>query len=115
VHFRMHKAEGVLFRDALARAAQACGLRFFGIHEKRLDQQAELALATSVNSLRKTIASVGKSVGPPWGKDQKDAALAAMIALEGQLQRPGVPGSDPWRDSAQSPQHDRVSTTRAKL
>src|SRR5512146_323870 len=26
VHFRMHKAEGVLFRDALARAAKACGL-----------------------------------------------------------------------------------------
>jgi hypothetical protein len=25
--------------------------------------------------------ALGKSVGPPWGKDQKDAALAAMIAL----------------------------------
>ncbi len=22
-----------------------------------------------------------ESVGPPWGKDQKDAALAAMVAL----------------------------------
>ena len=83
VHFRMHKAEGVLFRDALARAAAACGLRFVGIHEKRLDEQDEQALATSVDSLRKTIASLGKSVGPPWGKDQKDASLAAMIALQG--------------------------------
>src|SRR5437867_10769646 len=27
VYFRMHQAEGVLFRDALARAIQACGLR----------------------------------------------------------------------------------------
>ena len=26
VHFRMHKAEGVLFRDALVEAANACGL-----------------------------------------------------------------------------------------
>ena len=85
VHFRMHKAEGVLFRDALARAAGACGLRFLGIHEKQLDEHAERALATSVNSLRKTIASLGKSVGPPWGRDQKDAALAAMIALQGQV------------------------------
>ena len=85
VHFRMHKAEGVLFRDALARAAEACGLRFLGIPEKQLDEQAERALATSVNSLRKTIASLGKSVGPPWGKDQKDASLAAMIALQGQV------------------------------
>jgi hypothetical protein len=85
VHFRMHKAEGVLFRDALARAAGACGLRFLGIPEKQLDEQAERALATPVNSLQKTIASLGKSVGPPWGKDQKDAALAAMIALQGQM------------------------------
>jgi hypothetical protein len=83
VHFRMHKAEGVLFRDALARAAEACGLRFLGIPEKQLDEQSERALATSINSLRKTIASLGKSVGPPWGKDQKDASLAAMIALQG--------------------------------
>jgi hypothetical protein len=29
----------------------------------------------------KTIAALGKSVGPPWGKDQKEATLAAMIAL----------------------------------
>jgi hypothetical protein len=85
VHFRMHKAEGVLFRDALARAAGACGLRFLGIPEKQLDEQAERALATPVSSLRKTIASLGKSAGPPWGKDQKDASLAAMIALQGQV------------------------------
>ena len=75
VHFRMHKAEGALFRDALSRAASACGLRFVGIHEKRLDERAE----------RATVASLGKSVGPPWGKDQKDASLAAMIALRGHV------------------------------
>jgi hypothetical protein len=83
VHFRMHKAEGVLFRDALARAARACGLRFLGIPEKKLDEHTERALSTSVNSSRKTIALLGRSVGPPWGKDQKDAALAALIALQG--------------------------------
>ena len=81
VHFRMHKAEGVLFRDALARAAGSCGIKLLQVTEKQLDEQAERALATSVNSLRKTITSLGKSIGPPWGKDQKDAALAAMIAL----------------------------------
>jgi hypothetical protein len=90
VHFRMHKAEGVLFRDALARAARACDLRLLRVPEKQLDDEAERALAPSINSLgvsslRKMIASLGKSVGPPWGKDQKDAALAAMIALQGQM------------------------------
>ena len=81
VHFRMHKAEGALFRDAVARSATACGLRLLEIPEKQLDEHAERALATSVNSLRKTIVALGKSVGPPWGKDQKDASLAAMVAL----------------------------------
>jgi hypothetical protein len=83
VHFRMHKAEGVLFRDALARATGACGLRLVGLLEKQLDEHAERTLASSMNGVRKTIASLGKSVGAPWGKDQKDAALAAMIALHG--------------------------------
>jgi hypothetical protein len=83
VHFRMHKAEGVLFRDALARAADACGVRLVRVPEKQLDEHAEQALATSINSLRKTISSLGKLVGPPWGKDQKDAALAALVALQG--------------------------------
>jgi hypothetical protein len=88
VHFRMHKAEGVLFRDALARAARTCGLRLLRIPEKQLDEHAERALATSVTKLRKTIASLGKAVGPPWGTDQKDAALAAMIALEEHVSLP---------------------------
>ena len=84
VHFRMHKAEGVLFRDALARAAGACGLRVVGILEKQLEAHAERALAARAAGVRKTIASLGKTVGPPWGRDQKDASLAAMIALQGQ-------------------------------
>jgi hypothetical protein len=83
VHFRMHQAEGVLFRDALARAADVCGLKLVAIPEKLLNEHAEWALATSASALMKAIATLGKSVGPPWGRDQKDAALAAMIALQG--------------------------------
>ena len=83
VHFRMHKAEGVLFRDVLARAATECGLRTVEIPEKQLPDYAERALATPSSTLLKKVLALGKSVGPPWGKDQKDAALAAMIALRG--------------------------------
>jgi hypothetical protein len=82
VHFRMHKAEGVLFREALAQAAVACDLRLVEIPEKVLSERAEAALGTPASSLLKKITTLGKSVGPPWGKDQKDAALAAMIALQ---------------------------------
>jgi hypothetical protein len=83
VHFRMHKAEGVLFPDALARAADGCGIRLVGVREKRLWEEAEKALATARGKLVATITALGKATGPPWGKDQKVAALAAMIALSG--------------------------------
>jgi hypothetical protein len=84
VHFRMHKAEGVLFRDALVRATGACGLRLVAIPEKVLTKHAERALGMTSSAVAKEMAALGKSVGPPWGKDQKDAALAALVALRGQ-------------------------------
>jgi len=84
VHFRMHKAEGVLFPDALVRGASACGLNVVVIPEKRLSEHAERSLARPLSRLMKQIETLGKSVGAPWGKDQKSAALAAMIGLHGQ-------------------------------
>lgn len=83
VHFRTHKAEGALFRDALVAAIKACGLRLVAISEKQLAKDAERALGIPLSGLVKRITTLGKSVGPPWGKDQKDAALAAMVAWQG--------------------------------
>jgi hypothetical protein len=83
VHFRMHKAEGSLFRDALVRAGKACELRLVEIPEKTLAPHAEAALGIPAGSLAKEIAKLGKTAGPPWGKDQKEAALAALVALRG--------------------------------
>jgi hypothetical protein len=92
VHFRMHKAEGVLFRGALARAVEACKLRLVAIPEQGLAAHAARALGATAASLAQTIAVLGKAVGAPWGKDQKDAALAALVAL-----RAPVPTTRPQR------------------
>jgi hypothetical protein len=81
VHFRMHKAEGVLFREALAKAVLACKLRLVAIPEKTLQEHAQKELKTSASNIQKKLAALGKMAGPPWGKDQKDAALAATVAL----------------------------------
>jgi hypothetical protein len=81
VHFRMHKAEGVLFRDALARAAERCALPLVAIVEKELSDVASRALGLPRARIEKAIAAIGAKIGAPWGKDQKDAALAAWIAL----------------------------------
>jgi hypothetical protein len=81
VHFRMHKAEGVMFPDAIAWAADACGLGVVKVREKHLWEEAEKELGAACSTLINRIAALGKAAGPPWGKDQKSAALAAMIAL----------------------------------
>jgi hypothetical protein len=83
VHFRMHKAEGVLFPDALARAASELGLNVRAIPEKELNAYAQRTLADSLGGFLHQIETLGRSAGPPWGKDQKAAALAALVALRG--------------------------------
>jgi hypothetical protein len=50
------------------------------VPEKELEPYAEKMLKAPWNALTNRLVALGKSVGPPWGKDQKDAALAAMIA-----------------------------------
>jgi hypothetical protein len=83
VHFRMHKAEGVLFPDALGRAVAECGLKLIAIPEELLNEQVEEKLATPLSEVMNEVMTLGKRVGAPWGKDQKNATLAAIIALLG--------------------------------
>lgn len=80
VHMRMHKAEGVLFPDALTRAAAACGMNLTKLPEKELLARADesLDLAEAIRN----IAELGRVAGPPWGKDQKNATLAAMMVMK---------------------------------
>jgi hypothetical protein len=83
VHFRMHKAEGVMFPEALSMAAADCKVRLVAVRESELATHAQRALKLPLDRLTAEVAQLGKSVGAPWGKDQKDATLAAMIALCG--------------------------------
>lgn len=76
VHVRMHKAEGALFPQALVAAGRACKLKVVEVPEK------ELAATVGKSSIgAKEILALGRSIGPPWGKDQKNAALAAISAF----------------------------------
>ena len=74
VHFRMHKAEGVLFQDVLLSAARACSLKAVSVNEKRLFEEAG-------QTQMELIGQIGRKAGPPWGQDQRSAALAAMTAF----------------------------------
>jgi hypothetical protein len=82
VHIRMHKAEGVLFPDALYRAAEKNGIQVVSVPEKRLDELAQKALRKSGDDISKMLVAIGRSIGPPWTRDQKTATLAAMVAMK---------------------------------
>lgn len=83
VHVRMHMAEGALYRDVLIRAAGVCKLPVVEVSEKRILEEAQKVLRRNSNALTQTVSGLKVQVGAPWGKDQKEAALGAMIALEG--------------------------------
>ncbi|HYV20955.1 MAG TPA: hypothetical protein VFC25_18215 [Verrucomicrobiae bacterium] len=79
VHFRMHKAEGVLWRDALASGAKDAGLAVVPVPEKELQEIAPDVLHESWSAVTARVDAFRKAVGAPWGKDQKDAAIAALV------------------------------------
>jgi hypothetical protein len=82
VHVRMHKAEGELFRDVLVAGARACDLELTTLpHMSALDDAAKMIGLTRAR-LDAHLAMLGRSAGPPWGKDQKEAAAAALVALK---------------------------------
>lgn len=81
VHARMHKAEGELFRDALVQAGEPCGLAVTRVAERDLQERAAKALHLPAATLLERLAAIGRACGPPWARDQKEAALAAWLAL----------------------------------
>ena len=81
VHVRMHKAEGELFRDVLVAGARACELQLTTLPDKSALDEASKRLGLTRARLEARLTALGKSAGPPWGKDQKEAAAAALVAL----------------------------------
>ena len=80
VHFRMHKAEGALWRDALGEGASVAGLEVVPVPEKELQQVAPRVLGEPWRAIVAQVEAYKAQVGPPWGRDQKDAAIAALVA-----------------------------------
>jgi len=80
-HALIHTAEGEFYRDALAEAGRACGLKICGVAEKKLYERAAAHFATTPEELERRVSALGKPIGPPWSQDQKYAALVAWLAL----------------------------------
>jgi hypothetical protein len=82
VHVRMHKAEGELFRDVLLAGTRACNLELTTLPGKSALNVAATMLGLTRVHLEARLVTLGRRAGAPWGKDQKEAAAAALVVLK---------------------------------
>jgi len=79
-------ADSVMYRQALAAAAEARGWQVYWYQRERVFRDAAAALdCADINAL---LQSMGRSIGPPWQAKHKLAAAAALaVFLQGPRQK----------------------------
>jgi hypothetical protein len=80
-HPLIHTAEGEFFRNAIRKACEDLKIPVTAMAERELDERTLSAFGNEASRLRSTISRLGSSIGPPWTKDHKTAALAALMIL----------------------------------
>ena len=80
-HPLIHTAEGEFFRNAARKACDDLQIPVTAIRERDLDEQATAAFGKAASQVQVSIASSGSLIGPPWTRDHKTAALAALLVL----------------------------------
>jgi hypothetical protein len=86
-HPLKHTAEGEFFRSAVRQACERLHVPVTGIKEREVDALARAAFGPTSSAVRRRVSSLGRSIGPPWTKDHKTAALAASMMLTRQETR----------------------------
>ncbi|HKA83396.1 MAG TPA: hypothetical protein VKD21_06020 [Acidimicrobiales bacterium] len=80
-HAAMHMAEGELYREAWAAAADERGVPV-ALHPRgEAESLAAAALGTTADRLAGLLAALGQPLGPPWRAEHKEAAAAALGEL----------------------------------
>lgn len=81
-HALIHAAEGDHYRNALSAAAEQLRLEVCRLQSRALEEHAMKCLRLPRKRLLDTVNGLGREVGPPWGADQKKAALLAWTLLK---------------------------------
>jgi hypothetical protein len=80
-HALVHAAEGDLYRRVIAGASEACAIPAAFVPAKDLPARVAGAAGIPEQRVVSLLAEIGKASGKPWARDQKEAALAAWLAL----------------------------------
>jgi hypothetical protein len=86
-HALIHTAEGEFFRQAFRSALDSLRIPVTGIRARDLDDCAKKAFGKLAAGIHKRLDGMGRTLGAPWTKDEKTAALAAAIVLAGTQSR----------------------------
>jgi hypothetical protein len=86
-HPRAHAEEGKLYREAVESALDASGLQSTTLLEKAVHAAAAAQLAATQRQLDAMLKTFAGAVGAPWRAYEKQAALAAWIALPKKTKR----------------------------
>ena len=81
-HALIHGADGDHFRNALATAATRGDFAVTRLRARDLEKEAVSCLRLPPEELQATLGTLGRALGPPWGADQKAAALLAWMLLK---------------------------------
>jgi hypothetical protein len=80
-HALLHLAEGQLYLQALGDAAARRDLSVTYLAPKGAMAAAATELTVDAETLDATLKRCGRSLGPPWQKDHREAVAAALVAL----------------------------------
>jgi hypothetical protein len=80
-HTALHTAEGELYRSVVRDACAALGVEAEAVPRKGLVERVADVVGVDLGSVRATVDGLGRTLGPPWRKEQKEAALAAWWGL----------------------------------
>lgn len=82
-HIRAHAFEGRLFRSVLEKSLQRHRIRTNVLIEREAYIQAVIQLEQLDENVRRTVKNFSRETEAPWRAEQKLAALAAWVALNG--------------------------------
>jgi hypothetical protein len=80
-HALIHAAEGEFFREAFLKACEGLRICVTGFRERHLDEFVQAAFGRGTTRMLEQVSTLGRSLGPPWTRDQKSAALAGLVVL----------------------------------
>jgi hypothetical protein len=80
-HTTIHTAEGALYRSVLWEAFAGKGIAVSAMARDELPEEVALAVGRDTATVQALVADLGKPLGPPWRREQKEAALAAWWGL----------------------------------